>query len=189
MQFCGVMRSVTFLIAVLAATPLASAGAQEPFPIKVGDTVRVSHDCVSRCREDKGTVGAVEADSIVLSAEQGQLRVVILLTSVSRLSVVRGQKSHWVTGAIVGGVALGTATAIAVISVCDPWGTSEPVCSVTTGGIVALTAAGAAVGAAIGAGIGSLVKSDRWEDVPLDQLRVSLVPHGRGLLVGISAAF
>jgi len=177
-----------FLVVVFIVTPLAILTAQESHAVNVGDRVRVSHDCAAKCREDRGTVQAFEPDSMVLSAENGQSRVVILLTSVSRLSVVRGQKSHLVTGAIVGGVALGTATAIAVISVCDPYG-NPPNCSVTTGGIVALTAAGAVVGAAIGAGIGSLVKSDRWEDVPLDQLRVSFVPHGRGLVVGMSAAF
>ncbi len=182
------MRLVIFLVAALVVTPFAGAAAQEPQAVKVGDKVRVSHDCATRCQEDRGTVDAIDADSIVLRAEQDQSRVAILLPSIARLGVVRGQKSHWVTGAVIGGVVLGAATAGAVVAVCDPWG-GRPTCDVTTGQMVAGIAAGAVVGAAIGAGLGSLSKSDRWEDVPLDQLRVSIVPHGRGLVLGISAAF
>ncbi len=182
------MRSVTFLVVVLIVAPLASPAAQEAPSLTSGDRVRVTYDCSAACREDRGTVDAVKGDSIVLSTEQDQSRVVILLASITRLSVVRGQKSHWAAGSVIGGVALGAATAGVIIGFCDPWGNS-PNCSPTTGAIVGLTAAGAAVGAAIGAGLGSLVKSDRWEEVPLDQLRVSFVPHGRGLVVGISAAF
>ncbi len=182
------MRLVIFLVAALVVTPFADTAAQEPQAVKVGDKVRVSHDCATRCQEDRGTVDAIDADSIVLRTGQDQSRVAILLPSIARLRVVRGQKSRWVTGAVIGGVVLGAATAGAVVAFCDPSGRS-PNCSPTTGQFVTATAAGAVVVAAIGAGLGSLSKSDRWEDVPLDQLRVSIVPHGRGFVLGISAAF
>ena len=46
-----------------------------------------------------------------------------------------------------------------------------------------------AVGAGIGAGIGALSKTDKWEEVPLDQLRVSIVPRRDGFALGFSVAF
>lgn len=188
------MRHVTFLVAVLAVAPFSAVTAQEPPPVKVGDRVRVSHDCTyrgtrKRCQEDRGTVDAVKADSIVLSAEKDQSRMVILIASVTRLRVVRGQKSNWGKGAIVGGAVLGAATLAAVIAVCDPGG-NPPVCSISGGGILAVTAAGAVGGAVIGAALGLLSKSDRWEEVSLDQLRVSFAPQRDGRFsLGFNVAF
>jgi hypothetical protein len=52
---------------------------------------------------------------------------------------------------------------------------------------------GAGIGAAVGflAGVvaGSLIKSDKWEEVPLDRLRVSLGPQRGGFGIGASIAF
>ena len=58
----------------------------------------------------------------------------------------------------------------------------------------ACAAGGAAVvgvtGALVGLGIGALSKSERWEDVPLDRLRVSIVPLPDGRLAfGLSVVF
>ncbi len=44
-------------------------------------------------------------------------------------------------------------------------------------------------GALIGGVIGELTKTDRWEEVPLDQVSVRVVPRTRGLALGISVAF
>jgi hypothetical protein len=52
-------------------------------------------------------------------------------------------------------------------------------------GIVALGATG---GAVVG-GLYGLTPKDRWEEVPLDQLRVSFVPGRDGFAVSISVAF
>ena len=103
--------------------------------------------------------------------------------------MARGQKSNWTTGAIIGGAVLGAASLAAVIGVCDPGG-NPPNCSVTGGGILAVTAAGAVVGAVIGAALGSQSKSDRWEELPLDRLRVSFAPQrDRRFGLGLSVRF
>jgi hypothetical protein len=52
-------------------------------------------------------------------------------------------------------------------------------------GIVALMATGCAVAG----GLYGLTPKDRWEEVPLDQLRVSFAPRRDGFAVGISVAF
>ena len=45
-------------------------------------------------------------------------------------------------------------------------------------------------GAGIGGLIGAFVKTDRWEAVPLDQLRVSVVPQRGGrFALGLSISF
>ncbi len=49
------------VLAVLAVAPFTRVAAQEPPPVKVGDRVRVSHDCTyrgtrKRCQEDKGSL-------------------------------------------------------------------------------------------------------------------------------------
>ncbi len=181
-------------LAVLAVAPFARVTAQEPPPVKVGDRVRVSHDCTyrgtqRRCQEDRGTLDAVKADSIVLSAEKDQSGMVILIASVTRLRVVRGQKSNWARGVLIGsaiGAAGGIATAAAF---CQTGGISA--CSDTPAGVYGGAAAvGAAGGALIGVIIGALTKSDRWEEVPLDRLRVSFVPQRDGrFALGFSVAF
>ena len=49
---------------------------------------------------------------------------------------------------------------------------------------------GGAIGAGLGAGIRLAVKSDRWEEAPLDRLRVSVLPQrGGGLGLGVSVRF
>ncbi len=182
------MRSFTFLVAVLAVTPLTRVTAQEPPPVKVGDRVRVSHDCTyrgtqRRCQEDRGTLDAVKADSIVLSAEKDQSRMVILIASVTRLRVVRGQKSHWAAGVGIG--FLTGFTTGAVLAAQEPGG-----CSESQGCTIPFGLFFGAGGALIGGVIGALIKSDRWEEVPLDQLRVSFAPQRDGRFAfGLSVRF
>jgi hypothetical protein len=41
----------------------------------------------------------------------------------------------------------------------------------------------------IGAGIGALLGGERWEEVPLDRLRVSFAPRRDGFALGLSVSF
>jgi hypothetical protein len=174
------MRLVSLLIglACLLTTALLRTAAAQVSP---GDRVRVTTP--DRGRYD-GTLVALPPDSIVVDT----LR--ISLVAVTQLELHHGQKSKWATGAIIGGVALGAATAAVVIAGCDPWGSHEEYCSISDAGFVAVTAAGAVAGAAIGGAFGALSKSDRWEEVPLDQLRVSFAPQRDGRFAfGLSMRF
>jgi hypothetical protein len=51
-----------------------------------------------------------------------------------------------------------------------------------------LKALGAVAGAGLGALIGGLIRSDRWQEVSVDRLRVSVAPH-TGIKVGLAIAF
>lgn len=47
-----------------------------------------------------------------------------------------------------------------------------------------------AFGGLVGLGVGALIKTERWEEVPLDQLRLSPVPQRDGRLgIGLALKF
>ena len=113
----------------------------------------------------------------------------VALLSVTRLDVHRGRKSRVGRGVLIGsaiGAAGGIATAAAA---CQTGGISA--CRFTPAGVYGGAAAvGAAGGALIGVIIGALTKTDRWEEVPLDQIRVSFVPQRDGRFgLGFSVRF
>ena len=179
------MRPITFLVAVLAVAPLTRLIAQEPPPVKVGDRVRVTapHEDIFR---DIGTLARIDADTLVVGARA------IAVEWVTRLEVSRGQKSRVGRGAVVGGLiggAIGLGLAIAwVANDCEFADTSG------CGSEVGIIAAGAAIvglpGAGIGAAIGAVQRTDRWEEVPLDRLRVSFAPQRDGRFgLGLSVRF
>jgi hypothetical protein len=109
------------------------------------------------------------------------------LSKVTRLDVFGGRRSHPWRGAAIGagvGGAAGFITGLALGGGCID---SNCFTGAQVGGILAV--AGGVVGGLIGLGVGSATKTDRWDEVPLDQLRVSFVPRRDGLAVGISVAF
>jgi hypothetical protein len=113
----------------------------------------------------------------------------ISLTDVTRLEVSQGRKSNALKGLLIGslvGVPIG-----AVLGFVESESSGEPLC---TGSTVACAAVGAAavgvVGGLVGLGIGAVSKSERWEEVPLDRLRVNIVPQRDGrFALGLSVEF
>ncbi len=201
------MRHATILVAILAFVPLASATAQEPPPVKVGDRVRVTAPDV---RRREGTVRLLTTDSLVLRPEYGAWpvhsargmpnisargmpnRLAIPLASVTRLEVSRGQTSRMGPGAgigLLGGGLLGYLISSGTLgSGCTEGGrgfqlTREACIGVSTVG-------GAVVGTLLGLVVGAVSKTDRWEEVPLDQLRVNFGPQRDGRFgLGASVRF
>jgi hypothetical protein len=175
----------TFMSAITATflVPFIGLSAQQPPTIEPGTRVRViATACrlyrqAARFEAMNGGVLVVVTDTTVTCA----------LGAVSRLDVARGRRSNWSRGAFLGGFV----GALAGVGVGAAWSTgcrgfpcpdSEEVLFMGGGGLVA--------GALLGAGIGALVKTDRWEEVPLDRLRVSFAPkrHGRFAL-GFTCSF
>ncbi len=177
------MRPVTFLVAVLAVTPLTRVTAQEPPPVKPGDRVRVTAPDLQINKYD-GSLVSLTGDTIAVDT----LRVAF--RSVTRLDVYRGRRSHWIRGAGVGLVIGAGIGAIAIASQvdwslsssCDPFSNAQ--CVLIGAGL------GAAVGIPVGALIGLGVRTDRWHEVPLDRLRVSFAPQRGGrFALGLSVRF
>ena len=105
------------------------------------------------------------------------------LSTVTRLEVSRGQKSKASVGVWVGtGLGLMTGVAICSSDACSILGNND-----IAGEVFLLTGVG---GLILGALIGSRIKGDRWEEVPLDRLGVSLTPQRDGrLALGFSVRF
>ncbi len=195
------VRHATMLVAILAFVPLASATAQ--VPVRKGARVRVTRPPIcpptdTICMrgpppQSVGTFWAWEADSLIMESNGNALA--LPLNSVTKLEVSQGQKSHTVEGAIigllVGGVA-GAAIGYASYQKCEPQG--EFFSCILDFGPEQSALGGALViglgGGVVGALIGRSIKTDRWAEVPLDRVRVSLGPQRDGRLgIGASVRF
>ena len=172
---------VSTALVVLALAPVATLVAQEPGPpLEPGARVRVTAPDLG-IEKQQATFQALRGDRLVVMADS---TMYYALGSITRFDVYRGRKSHWKTGLAVGavlGAIAGGAAGYASEAIRYESDFAAP---------VALGAlAGAAVVGALGAGVGATMKTDRWEEVPLDQLRVSVVPRRDGVALGISVAF
>jgi hypothetical protein len=198
------MRHAAILAAILAFVPLASATAQ--VPIRPGARVRVTgHFCqfYSNCaggypQHRVGSFVAWKADTLVVQSNGDTLSVPVddLVTG---LDVSRGWKRHtgegFGYGLVLGLVAGGFVGALAYEPPpppppppCDGDGWS---CAFGSGfgldidlGWVPRMFIGAGIGAGIGAVAGALVgfaiKTEQWEEAPLDRIRVSFAPQRDG---------
>jgi hypothetical protein len=188
------IRTLLFGLVLLTALQLACAPKGPPRfwiePVAEGDRVRVWAPSVG-VEGWVGTLLALRPDTMVVGNSKN---LVLEISSLTKLEVSRGNESKAGTGGIIGFV--GGAVAGAVICLASE-------CSITVGsgdgdsrsdpldenplvsvGLAAVV--GGAVGYGVGVLIGSTIKVDRWEEIPLDQLRVTIAPcPGGGLSVGL----
>jgi hypothetical protein len=105
---------------------------------------------------------------------------------VSRVEVATGAKStKFTTGAVIG-LGVGALLGLGVAAVYAE-ATGDP-----EDGLIGLLTipAGAVVGLIGGGIIGSQIKSDKWSDVPLDQLSANHMPtHSAPVLLGVRVRF
>ena len=179
------MRHATFLVAVLAFVPLATATAQELPPVKVGDRVRVTAPGVHRL---EGPVLLLTTDSLVMRFEYGAPnRLAIPLASVTRLELSMPGASRAGQGALTGLAIGGGGGAIVAVTVCAGSFYLEDAAGLCVlAGAVIFGAGGALVGAIIG----DMTTGTRWEEVPLDRLRLQVAPQRDGRFgLGLSVRF
>jgi hypothetical protein len=147
---------------MLAFAPALQAQV-DTLEVPIGSRVRVKTSTVPDVWRT-GTVESWNRDTLELTVEGKWSRVIPLPELVS-LEISRGSRRNTGKGALAGGIAgaaFGTISSIA-IAVADP---------IEGGGFgtyAVFTVGTAAIGAGIGALIGSLVKSERWEEVPVLQ--------------------
>jgi hypothetical protein len=140
----------------------------------------------SECRSE-GTLVLLHADTIALAASGAS--VSHGLSAVSRVEVSRGYRAHRLAAAGAGFL-LGAGVTFVVLnsggstSLCNQ---SENQDAMNSGECLGLAALGGLAGAGLGAIIGGWIRTERWEDVPLERLRVSLTPR-TGSLLGLSVA-
>ena len=194
------MRRAAILVAILAFVPLAGATAQ--VPLRRGERMRVTRlpicppsytNCASSARQSVGTFWAWETDSLIL--ESNGNAVALALDSVTKLEVSQGQKSNTAGGAIIGllvGSVAGAAIGYVSYEKCVPqgglfscFGDFGPGFDAKVGAL-----AGGLGGIVLGALIGTSIKTDRWEEVQSDQLRLQIAPQRDGRFgFGLSVRF
>ena len=157
-----------------------SSGLAAQAPVAVGERVRVSTESGAT---HVGPVIMATSGAIEVQDEEGG-RPSVPLSTVTRLEVSRGQRSNLGVGLFAGA----GAGALVGLAICaDP-----SVCSVfddndVKGKVIAFSAG---VGILAGAIVGHFIKTDRWEEVPLERLSVSLTPQRDGrLMLGFSVRF
>ncbi len=174
---------IALLAGALVLTASIDLFAQQEPPVAPGDRVRVTAWSVVPGRP-VGTIVSLGADTCVVALEGRAEPLMLPLASVTRLEVSRGQRSNVGKGALTGGL-IGTALGLLVggyVST-DPEFFGEDAFAKTVAVL-------GGVGAGVGLLIGAMSRSDRWQEVPLDRLRVSTVPHRNGgLAIRVSVAF
>lgn len=167
---------------VLLSVAWCGALAAQATQLAPGTRVRVTAPELG-IEKQATTFQALRNDTLVVAADSTMHCPV---ASITRLEVLGGRRRHTWLGAGIGagvGLVAGAATGAIICADPDVW------CS-ATGEAAALGAGiGVASGALLGAGVGALFKTDRWEEVPLDRVRLSLRPRWRGGAVRISIAF
>ncbi len=181
---------IVSLVLVPVLTLLGDLRAQERRPIVPGVTVRVSAPSVVE-KHVVGSVVSLDRDTLVLNAEGRAAPLALPLASVSVLEVHRGRKSRVGRGALIGlgvGVAVGGVSGFGLCEMDETKSGCEFHEHIL--GSLAIGAYGGVLGAGIGALIGLVARTDRWETVPLERIRVGLTPHGgHGLALTASVSF
>ena len=130
------------------------------------------------------------SDIIVLETGEIGAHTRIPLASVTRFELSRGKSRHAGRGALIGlGIGAGGGAIIGAIAEVSGERYCIDTCA-AAGVLTAFTAIGLAIpGLVIGTVAGALIKTDRWEEVPLDRVRVSLAPTRDGVSLGMRIAF
>ena len=163
------MRNRPWLVAVLALVIallfLRAAVAAQESPIKVGEQVRV-WTTQSRIAT-YGTLTRWEPDSFAIT-ETWIPRTSLTRIEISRLNSNAGKYAGL---GLLGGAGAGAYFGFAI---CNFHGFPGWSAMLECGAIGALLGV---PGFLLGTTVGLIVKTDRWEEVPLDQLPVSLLPQ------------
>lgn len=189
-----------FAVAILLL-PGATALAEEPAAwLEPGARVRLTLPCepgrlpaaggpADACQEE-GRVVSIQGDTVTLAASESARSYTLAATS--RIEVSRGSRSAWRVGAGAGFL-VGAAGTFAVLNQgesTNPCDSSANQDAIGMGGCVGLAAAAGVAAAGVGALIGKLFRTEDWQEVPVDRVRVSLWPQaGARFRVAVAVAF
>ena len=174
------MRAVTSTFTVLLAVPLAALSTQVQPTLESGKRVRVTAPLVGPERM-VGIYLSNDDSTMQVQTEAQVTPLTIPLVHVIRLEMSQGRKSNSLKGLVIGSVSGAVLGAVAGLVVGqengdNPCGGGRPAECAAIGALAV-----GATGALVGLGIGALIKTERWERVRTDQLRVQPVttPDGR----------
>lgn len=177
------MRCVVLFAMILTGIAGPDALAQKEAPVQPGQRVRV-RSTVVHTPELTGVVESIGPDTLRVRDDDRSMATAVSLATVDRLQVSRGRHSRWVTGAAIGlgvGVAAGVLIGLTTSSE-DDW-LFGPGASAFLGAVLF-----GPIGAVTGGIVGLVVRTERWETVPLDRAAPG-VARGSHLDIGMSVAF
>ena len=178
---------LTLPAAVLAAAAVAGANAAPSgWPI-TGEKVRVT-TLAGRSRE-MGVIVQTDAESLTVSLGSGQSPVRIPLASIERLEVARGRRTTARAGACYGGLVGAVLGGLAVAGLGEALCENASDCGASAEGYLVGVGIFGAAGAGVGALTGLAIKTDRWERLPVDRVRVGIRPAPGGASVQVSLAW
>ena len=164
------------------SSPSTAAWGQEQIAIAPGQRVRVTAPELGVDRQ-VAEFEALDGGLLTLKADS---TLQYPLSAVTRLELYAGQRSHFWRGVgtgFVGGYAVGFLTWVVAIGYCYP-GASTLSCAAVLGGGM-----GAIAGTFIGALVGLAVRTDKWEEVSLDGVRLQIMTSQDGLGIAVSVRF
>jgi hypothetical protein len=168
------------LTLVMVLSPLGDVVAQGSLSLVPGQRLRLTAPAQGVYDQEMRYVGT-RGDTLILTSG---VTVAFPFSDVMRLEILRGQRSYKWPGAIIGaacGVLIGVGVGYAATD--DGWG------SMRKAWVVPAAVGIGVLGAGIGAIVGQSRKTDTWEELPLDSLRVSIAPTRNGFGIGTRIAF
>ncbi|MFC1639855.1 hypothetical protein ACFL3B_03715 [Gemmatimonadota bacterium] len=174
-------RVILCLFAIAQLAPVQTLSAQRP-QIRPGQRISI-RSSVTRPDRIEGIYVGTSGDTLYARTLGRGRSVAIPLESVTRIERWARQ-SNVVSGALYGALVGGGVGFVAVASL------SGTIVEPSAGQSVGIAVLFVAIGAVPGAIAGALIKSgDRWEEIPLDRLRVSFVPQRDRVSFGLRIAF
>ena len=182
----GIRAATGLIVAALCAPVVVAAEDNLTLAdLSRGDQVRLR--LASGGKSVRGTLDAAGPDEIVLRPrDPAQPLLRVPSQQLAKLEVVRGRRSHWVRGAVIGFVPGALFMGAAVLALSDCYRDCDE-----TGEVLAYGLAGGAITGAVGALIGLAVKTDRWVLVQDRRPKVglSLAPLKGGFRADLSLRF
>lgn len=149
------------LVALLILTRCVEVTAQDLSNLAPGDRIRVAL-LKTPNRKGSGTYHSLSNDAIIMTLEKSGKRVKVPLAATASLEVCRRTKRNTWAGVGIGlavGVMTGAMIGAASADSGDPYAGLAPLAGM---------AIGAPAGLFLGAIIGSEIKTEKWEEVPLE---------------------
>ena len=175
--------SIFALVLITVASNSAMLAAQRTASLTPGARVRVRFKATTQ--PIVGILDTISRDTVRLGPEGEHAASRVAVSTIEGIDVSRGQHSNVGKGAVWGGAIVGGMGLITGVALASDQGS---LVSITGGEAVELTVASTALGAGVGALIGSLVRSEKWEAVPLSTLQVAPVSLNR-VAITLSLSF
>ncbi len=176
--------------AVLVAWPGVSAAAAADGALAIADLSsgdRVRLRLSSGGKTVQGTVDAAGPDEVIVRPKDLAKPLLRLSPQqMEKLEVVRGRRSHWREGAVIGFVPGALFMGLLVVALDDCYRDCE-----NTGRVVGFGLMGGAITGGLGALVGLAVKTDRWAPVATGRPKVALdlAPMRGGFRANLSLRF